>query len=41
MMLCKAFFYKANAYMNSLCLFANIIFYIITELIMEDSKTVN
>eukprot|EP00347_Sterkiella_histriomuscorum_P013330 403365131 len=38
-MLCKPFFYRAVAYMNSLCLFTNMMIYLILELV-ESQKSV-
>jgi len=34
-MLCKAFFYRAMAYMNALSLFTNTLSYILAELIIN------
>lgn len=34
-MLCKPFFYRAMAYMNSLALFANIMAYVISEVAID------
>lgn len=31
-MLCKPFFYRAAAYMNAICLFGNIVVFIILEI---------
>ena len=38
MMLCKPFFYRGMAYMNALCLYSNILLYILTEIIVVQTN---
>lgn len=41
MMLCKAFFYRAMAYMNALALFANLLGFIVAELVFDSRTSAN